>query len=153
MIQVDSRLVMGATLFGAPGVKGGDIQMSGPVCVLILLVVAFVGLMLYQHGPWRPGPDPNPGDGWGKGPPPPDSSPPDRPPGGIPLDDAAPARVRLRGENRLADKLPARERRQTREPDRTPCPTRRPGVAHPFGNFAAWRRGSFCPERSKPWGP
>jgi hypothetical protein len=124
MLRVDSRVLMGATLFGTPGLKGG-IQMSGLVSVLIVLVVALVGLMLYRGS--RPGPsNPNPGDGWRKGPPPPDSPRPDRPRGGIPLSDAAPARVRLRGGGRLADKLPARERRPAREPERAPAHT--PGV-------------------------
>jgi hypothetical protein len=40
--------------------------------------------------------------------------------GGIPLDDASPARVRLRGQGRLADKLRAQARRPAREPDRAP---------------------------------
>ena len=48
--------------------------------------------------------------------------PPRRPRGGIPipLPDAVPARVRLRGPGRLAELLPRRERRPAREPDRTP---------------------------------
>jgi hypothetical protein len=47
---------------------------------------------------------------------------PRRPRGGIPipLPDAVPARVRLRGPGRLADLLPGRERRPAREPERTP---------------------------------
>jgi hypothetical protein len=121
MVRVGSRIVMGATLFGTPGLKRG-IQMSGLGSVLIVLVVAFFGLMLYRHGGSRPGPsDPSPGDGWGNGPRPPDPPRPDRPRGGIPLDDAAPTPARLRGEGRLADKLPARARRPAREPDRAPA--------------------------------
>jgi hypothetical protein len=120
MIQVDSRLVMGATLFGTPEVKGG-IHVSGLVCLLIVLVVTSVGLILYRHGGSRPGPsDPNSGGGWGKGPPGPEPRDPHHPRGGIPLDDAAPARVRLRGEGRLADARPARARRHTHKPDRAP---------------------------------
>jgi hypothetical protein len=122
MVRAGSRIVMGATLFGTPGLKRG-IQISGLGSVLIVLVVAFLGLVLYRHGGSRPGPaDPDPGDGWGNGPGPPDPPRPDRPRprGGIPLDDAAPARVRLRGRGRLADMLPARARRPAREPDRTP---------------------------------
>ncbi len=121
MVRVDSRLVMGATLFGTPGLKSG-IQMSGLVSVVIVLAVALIGLLLCRHGGSRPGPsDPNPGDGWGKGPPPPDGPRPHHPRSGIPLDDAVPARVRLRDEGRLADKLTAPERRPAREPDRTPA--------------------------------
>ncbi|MFI5040140.1 MAG: hypothetical protein ACHQCG_09370, partial [Solirubrobacterales bacterium] len=111
---------MGATLFETPGLKRG-IQISGLGSILVVVVVATLGLMLYRHGGPRPGPsDPHPGDGWGNGPRPPDPPRSDRPPGGIPLDDAAPARVRLRGQGRLADKLPAQARRPAREPDRAP---------------------------------
>src|SRR5438270_14099389 len=107
MDRVDSRVLMGATLLVAPSVKGG-IQTSGLASVLLVLVVALVGLMLFRGS--RPGPsDPNRGDGWRKGPPPPDFPRPDAPRGGIPLEDAVPARVRLRGEERLADLLPRRE--------------------------------------------
>ena len=42
------------------------------------------------------------------------------PPGGIPLPDADPAPVRLRGPGRLADLLPRQARRRVAEPDRTP---------------------------------
>ena len=120
MVRAGSRIVMGATLFETPGLKRG-IQISGLGSILIVVVVAALGLMLYRHGGPRPGPsDPHPGDGWGNGPRPPDPPRSDRPPGGIPLDDAAPARVRLRGQGRLADKLPAQARRPAREPDRAP---------------------------------
>jgi hypothetical protein len=120
MARVDSRLLMGATLFATPGLKGGT-QLSGLVSLLIVLCVVVVGLIVYRHGGSRPGPsDPNPGDGWRKGPPPPHPPRPDHPRGGIPLEDAGPARVRLRGEARLADRLPARERRPARKPEREP---------------------------------
>ena len=111
---------MGATLFGTPGLRSG-INMSGLGIVVFVLLVVVVGLVLGRHGRSSQGPsDPNPGDGWGKGPRPPRHPPPDRPPGGIPLDDAAPARARLRGRGRLADKRPARARRPAHEPDRAP---------------------------------
>jgi hypothetical protein len=42
------------------------------------------------------------------------------PSGGIPLPDAVPAPVRMRGPGRLADLLPARQRRRVAEPDRAP---------------------------------
>ena len=127
MVRAGSRIVMGATLFGTPGLKRG-IQISGFGSVLIVLVVAFIGLMLFRHSGPRQGPsDPGPGDGWGNGPRPPEPPRPDRPRGGIPLDDATPARVRLRGQGRLADKLPMRARRPAREPDRAPVPDARPG--------------------------
>jgi hypothetical protein len=109
---------MGATLFGTPGMRSG-INLAGLGVVVFVVLVVVVGLILGRHS--RPGPsDPNPDDGWGNGPPPPDPPRPDRPPGGIPLDDAAPARVRLRGRGRLAEELPARTRRTVREPDRAP---------------------------------
>jgi hypothetical protein len=121
MVRLDSRVVMGATLFATPGMKSGG-QISGLACVLIVVGVAVVGLLLLRHGGPRRGPsDPNPGDGWGKRPPGPEPQGPERPRGGIPLDDAAPARVRLRGEGRLPDLLPKRARRRVREPDRAPA--------------------------------
>jgi hypothetical protein len=113
---------MGATLFGTPGLKGG-IQTSGLVSVLIVLLVILLGFLLYRGS--RRGPsDPNPGDDWRSGPPP-DPPRPDHPRGGIPLDDATPARVRLRGRGRLADLRPRRARRAAREPERTPVRTPR----------------------------
>jgi len=113
----------GATLFGTPEVHSG-IKVSGLVSFLIVLSVVVAGLTLYRRGGSRPGPpDPNPGDGWSKGPRPPDPPGPDRPQGGIPLDDAVPARVRLRGRQQLADKRRARSRRPAREPERTPAGT------------------------------
>jgi hypothetical protein len=118
MVRLDSRVVMGATLFVTPGMKGG-VDLSGVAIVVFVVLVVVVGLLLGRHS--RPGPpDPNDGDGWGKGPRRPEPFGPDRPRGGIPLDDAEPARVRLRGEGRLADLLPRRTRRPAREPDRAP---------------------------------
>jgi len=116
---------MGATLFGTPGMKG-DIRVSGLVSVLIVLLVVVVGLVLYRLGGSRPGPpDAKPGDGWDKRPPPPDPPDPNRPQGGIPLDDAMPARARLRGTGRIAAR-PGWERRRAREPERAPARNARP---------------------------
>ncbi len=101
------------------------INLSGLAIVAFVVLVVVVGLLLGRRS--RPGPsDPNDGDGWGKGPPRPEPFGPDRPRGGIPLDDAAPARVRLRDDSRLADLLPRRARRPAREPDRAPART--PGI-------------------------
>ena len=120
MVRLTTRLVMGATLFATPGLKRG-IQTSGLASILIVLVVALVPVLLFRDRGSRPGPsDPDPGDGWGKGPPRPDAPRPDQPKGGIPLDDARPADVRLRGRGRLADHRPPRARRPARDPDRTP---------------------------------
>jgi hypothetical protein len=111
---------MGATLFSTPGLKDGN-HISALVGLLIGLAVAFVPVVLIlRRGPRRGPGDTNPEDGWGRGPKEPDTPRPDRPRGGIPLDDAAPARVRLRGKGRLADERPPRERRPAREPDRAP---------------------------------
>jgi hypothetical protein len=127
MVRAGSRIVMGATLFGTPGLKRG-IQISGLGSVLIVLVVVVVGLLLCRHGGPRSGPsDPNASGGWGNRPRPPGPRRPDPSPGGIPLEDATPARVRLRGEGQLADKLPARARRPAREPDRAPVRDHREG--------------------------
>jgi len=46
------------------------------------------------------------------------------PSGGIPLPDAEPAPVRLRGHERLSDLRPRRVRRPAREPARQPVPLR-----------------------------
>ena len=58
-------------------------------------------------------------DGWGNLPnvPP---KPSRWPGGGLPLPDAIQSRIRLREPGRLADLIPAHERRTTREPDRRP---------------------------------
>jgi hypothetical protein len=113
---------MGATLFATPSVKGGT-DLPGIALVVFVVLVVVVGLVLGRHS--RPGPsEPNDGEGWGKGPRGPEPQGPERPRGGIPLDDATPARVRLRGEGRLADKIPTRIRRPAREPNRSPAPTR-----------------------------
>jgi hypothetical protein len=124
MVRVDSRLLMGATLFATPGLKGGiNLPALGIVVFVVLVVV--MRLVFGRHP--RSGPsDPDGGDGWGNGPPPPNPRRPDRPDGGVPLSDATPARVRLRGAGRLTDLLPSRVRRPAREPDR--APVRTPGI-------------------------
>lgn len=48
------------------------------------------------------------------------------PPGGLPLPDALPARVRLREPGRLGKLLPAPARRPAHAPQRTPSPERTP---------------------------
>ncbi len=113
------KLLLGATLFSTPGMKGG-LHVSELASLAGLVIAIFVGLALYQlRGSRRDPPNSDSDDGWRKRPDPP-PPPPGRPSGGLPLDDAAPARVRLRGAERLADRLPARERRPAREPGRTP---------------------------------
>ncbi len=90
------------------------VHLIGFLCVAVLMLPAL-----------REDPDGTGGhldegeDGWGRGPrtPPPAPKPPR---GGIPLPDAVPAGVRLRGPERLGDRLPVRERRPVREPVRQP---------------------------------
>ena len=95
------------------------------------MAVAVLLLPALRDSPIPPGRSENDGDdGWGRGPKSP-PEPPLPPGGGIPLDDAEPARVRLREPGRLADQLPPRERRPLREPVRRPVrapagPSRRP---------------------------
>jgi hypothetical protein len=93
------------------------VHFLGLACVAALLIPALRG------GP-SDGPPPDQGSDDGRGndrrPP---GGPGERPRGGIPLPDAMPARVRLRDHGRLADLLPAPERRPAREPERPPVRT------------------------------
>jgi hypothetical protein len=123
------RLVMGATLFTTPGMKaaGGGGPAHFPILLTIVFVVVAVSVavvLIQLNRNWRPDPqDPDPGDGWGRRPKDPRPDSPLGPHGGIPLDDAVPARVRLRGHGRLSEMLPARSRRPAREPGRRPVRT------------------------------
>jgi hypothetical protein len=100
----------------------GDVQLMlmiagmhllGLVCAAALLLPALRGGS--DLPPRGEGSD----DGWGHGPPQP-PSPSGSPSGGLPLPDAAPARVRLRDHGRLRESLPRPERRPSREPARDP---------------------------------
>ena len=84
-------------------------------CILVLILPA---LGDQQDRPPRT--DGGSDDGWGNQPRRP-LGPSERPGGGLPLPDAQPARVRLRGHERLGDALPPRERRPAREPERVPA--------------------------------
>lgn len=95
----------------------GGMHLLVLVCVVVLLIPALRDPPVHPRRSSDDGSD----DGWGHGPPRP-PMPPEAPTGGIPLPDAAPARVRLRDHDRLGDRLPRRERRSPREPD----PDRRP---------------------------
>jgi hypothetical protein len=123
--SLGAQVVLGATLFTTPGLKGGG-QIPGAMGILTALLVILLPLLFYQRGLRRRPPGPDPGDGWGNGPEPPDAPRRDGPRGGIPLDDAQQARVRLRGRDRLSDMLPSRQRRPAREPspERRPAPRR-----------------------------
>jgi hypothetical protein len=100
------------------------VHIVGLLCVVVLLIPA---LREHDAAPRRRS-DGESDDGWGRGPKPP-PEPPAPPRGGIPLPDAEPARVRLRDGERLADKLPRRDRRPAREPDRQPVRTPSRGSA------------------------
>jgi hypothetical protein len=95
------------------------VHIFGFACVGILILPAL------REGwgtpPGTPGSDSD--DGGGRGPerPPVPRSP--SPSGGLPLPDALPARVRLREHGRLAELLPARERRPAHAPEREPTRT------------------------------
>jgi hypothetical protein len=90
-------------------------HLLGLVCAAVLILPAL------RDGPEIPPRREDSGSdgGWGRGPDLPPKTP-DAPRGGIPLPDAEPALVRLRDHRTLSDQLPKRERRPTREPDRTP---------------------------------
>jgi len=86
--------------------------------VYLALVIAAIFLPMLLGGDDPPGDSDSDSDNGGGNepwrPPPPSNTPG----GGIPLDDAAPARARLRGHDRLVDLLPAQGRRWAREPHR-----------------------------------
>jgi hypothetical protein len=107
--------------------------MSGDVQLLLLITgvhifgfaaVAVLLLPAIRDGWGSPPGGSDSDDGGGRGPRVPPIAPVAPSGGGLPLPDAIPARVRLRDHSRLADLLPARERRPSREPVRRP--TRQP---------------------------
>jgi hypothetical protein len=106
----------------------GEAQLLLMIAGVHLLGLACVAVLMLPALRDPPGSPPNSSeggsdDGWGNYPRKP-RSPRDVPGGGLPLPDAQPARVRLRGHERLHDHLPRRERRPSREPERTPVPAR-----------------------------
>ncbi|MFL5861274.1 MAG: hypothetical protein ACJ780_10900 [Solirubrobacteraceae bacterium] len=107
----------------------GGFSLPGLLSIVIVLMVVFLPMLLHRGGRPPGDSEPGPQDGWGNGPGPP--PPPAAPRGGIPLDAAEPAHVRLRDHGRLADGLGARERRPAREPAREPAhePARDPGAS------------------------
>lgn len=90
------------------------VHLIGFLCVSVLMLPALREDPEGTNGYYDEG-----DDGWGHGPPVPPARP-TPPRGGIPLPDAVPAGVRLRGPERLGDRLPPRERRPSREPARRP---------------------------------
>jgi len=103
----------------------GGFDLLGLVPLMCVLAAVFLPLLLGRRS--VPPPDPEGGDdgggggGGGGGSGPSRPAAPRAPRGGLPLPDATPARVRLRGHARLAELLPARERRPAREPERVPA--------------------------------
>jgi len=101
----------------------GDAQlmlMIAGMHLLGLVVAAALILPALRDRPdIPPGSEGGSDGGGGRGPSHP-LAPPTGPGGGLPLPDAAPARVRLRDHRTLADHLPRPERRPAREPEREP---------------------------------
>ncbi len=90
------------------------VHLLGLACVAALMIPAL------REAPEPPRPqDEGSDEGWGNHPRRP-LAPHDLPGGGLPLPDAAPARVRLRDHRPLHERLPNRERRPAREPSREP---------------------------------
>src|ERR1700733_2930183 len=95
------------------------LNLPGLLSVTMILVVAFAPLLFGRRGPAPEQDDEDADDGGGRGGPPPPSRPPGPRPGGSPLDDAQPARMRLRTHERLADRRRVGQRRRSLEPGRT----------------------------------
>ena len=108
--------------------KGSEVVHGDPLALAymlflfaaFLLVPALINRFFSSPGPPRSDSDE------GGGGPPRRPLPPKPPRGGIPLGDSTPARIRLRDHSRLAQLLPARQRRRSREPERTPVRTSPP---------------------------
>jgi hypothetical protein len=99
----------------------GGFNLPGLLAVMLILAVAFAPVLFSRRGSGPEQDDADADDGGGPGGPRPPRRPNDRPPGGIPLDHAQPAHVRLRTHERLADGSRIGERRPIREPDRAPA--------------------------------
>ena len=97
----------------------GGINIPELLYVAFVVAVAFAPVLFSRrrHSPGDSDSDADDGGG-GHGPPP--RTPPVPPRGGIPLDDAEPARTRLRGHERLTGRSSKRARRPSREPGRPP---------------------------------
>ena len=104
----------------------GGVNLPGLLSVMLILVVAFAPVLFGRRGPPSEQDDGENDDGGGPGGPKLPSRPTGPPPGGIPLDDARPARVRLRAHERLVEGRRIGERRRSREPDHVPAVVDRP---------------------------
>ena len=109
--------------------KGSHVGGYDPVTLLYMVIVFAAALFLpellsrFISSPGRSDSDSTEDGGGGGGPRLPPTPPHKPPPGGVPLDDAQPARVRLRDDRRLAQRLPGRQRRTGREPEHSPLRT------------------------------
>jgi hypothetical protein len=99
----------------------GNAVLARPFMLLsVMLAPALLPRRILYPTPDNPPADSAEGeDGGGRGPRPEPPKPPDAPRGGLPLSDAAPARVRRRDHDRPT-LTPSRQRRPAREPERTP---------------------------------
>lgn len=113
---------LGGTVAVIPGPSQiNGVDLPGLLALVITLAVVFAPLLLGRRA--SPGQsDAEPGEGPGGGPRRP-RRPPNSPRGAIPLEDAEPARVRLRNPDRLSDLMPGRPRRGSRGPVRPPTRT------------------------------
>ncbi len=109
--------------------KGSQLGGYDPLALLYTVLVFAAALFLpalisrFVSSPGRSDSD-SPEDGGGGGGPRLPPTPPHKPPpGGVPLDDAQPARVRLRDDRRLAQRLPGRQRRPGGDPEHSPLRT------------------------------
>jgi hypothetical protein len=98
----------------------------GALHLLALVFGAVLFVMFLRSDtvrPWTPPDDDESGGGGGGNDRVGEVRPKPKPTGGIPLPDAEPAGVRLRGHEKLGDAQPRRERRPAREPEpqRTPA--------------------------------
>lgn len=114
-------------LLSAEGVREGlgarrEVRFGGLV-VFAAVVFASALIALFLSSPESSDSDSSEGGGGSERPP----TPPHPPLGDVPLDDARPARVRLRDDRSLVQRLPVRQRRSAREPARAPVPNHRPG--------------------------
>jgi hypothetical protein len=101
-------------------VQAGGVNVLGLVYLLIVLLVVFFPILLGRRGssPGQPGSDSDGGGGGGGGGPTEPRTPPKSPSDLMPIDDAGPARWRLRDHGRPADSRPAWTRRPSHAPDR-----------------------------------
>lgn len=104
----------------------GGVNLPGLLSVMLILFVAFAPVLFGRRGPASEQDDGDSDDGGGPGGPKPPDRPVGPPPGGIPLDDARPARIRLRAHERLVDGRRIGQRRRSREPEHAPAVVDRP---------------------------